>query len=45
MAHRLKTQFNENSKVIASWDVFPELNHNEIVPFSGEVEVKLNISI
>jgi len=43
VAHRLKTQFNENSKVIASWDVFPELNHNEIVPFSGEGEVKLNI--
>jgi glucose/mannose-6-phosphate isomerase len=31
VAQRLKTQFNENSKVPAKWEVFPELNHNEIV--------------
>lgn len=43
VAHRLKTQFNENSKVLASWNIFPEMNHNEIVPFSGEGEVNLNI--
>jgi len=30
-AQRLKTQFNENSKVPAKWEIFPELNHNEIV--------------
>lgn len=41
VAHRLKTQFNENSKILASWDVFPEMNHNEIVPFSGEGKVSL----
>jgi len=35
-AHRLKTQFNENSKVLAFWDVFPELNHNEVVPWGEE---------
>ena len=35
-AHRLKTQFNENSKILAFWDVFPELNHNEIVPWEDE---------
>ncbi|MBE0477623.1 bifunctional phosphoglucose/phosphomannose isomerase [Candidatus Aerophobetes bacterium] len=40
---RLKTQLNENSKVVASWDVFPEMNHNEIVPFSGEGALELNI--
>jgi glucose/mannose-6-phosphate isomerase len=28
---RFKQQFNENSKVPAKWNVFPELNHNEIV--------------
>lgn len=28
---RLKTQFNENSKLTAFLSVFPELNHNEIV--------------
>lgn len=31
VAQRFKTQFNENSKVPAKWEVFPELNHNEIV--------------
>jgi len=31
IAHRLKAQFNENSKVPSKSDVFPELNHNETV--------------
>jgi len=31
VAQRYKQQFNENSKVPAKWDFFPELNHNEIV--------------
>ncbi|MEM2118345.1 MAG: bifunctional phosphoglucose/phosphomannose isomerase [Candidatus Bathyarchaeia archaeon] len=31
VAQRLKQQFNENSKVPAKWEFFPELNHNEIV--------------
>ena len=31
VAERFKTQFNENSKVPAKWEVFSELNHNEIV--------------
>jgi glucose/mannose-6-phosphate isomerase len=31
VAHRLKTQFNENSKVPCKYEVFPELNHNEVV--------------
>jgi len=30
-ALRWKTQFNENSKVFATWHCFPELNHNETV--------------
>ena len=30
-AYRWKCQFNENSKVPAFWNVFPELNHNETV--------------
>ena len=29
VARRWKCQFNENSKTLATWDVFPELNHNE----------------
>jgi glucose/mannose-6-phosphate isomerase len=31
VAQRFKTQFNENSKVPAKWEFFPELDHNEIV--------------
>ncbi len=30
-ARRIKTQFNENAKLHARWEVFPELNHNEHV--------------
>lgn len=39
VAHRLKTQFNENSKIIAFWDAFPELSHNEIVAWGKEGKV------
>jgi len=31
VARRFKTQFNENSKLPCKCEVFPELNHNEIV--------------
>ena len=31
VAMRFKQQFNENSKVPSKWEVFSELNHNEIV--------------
>jgi len=31
VARRLKCQFNENSKVPSKFDVFSELNHNEVV--------------
>jgi glucose/mannose-6-phosphate isomerase len=31
VAQRFKQQFNENSKVPSKWEVFSELNHNEIV--------------
>ncbi len=30
VAHRWKTQFNENSKAWAFYEVFPELNHNAV---------------
>lgn len=33
VAHRWKTQFNENSKTWAFYEVFPELNHNAIVGY------------
>lgn len=41
VAHRLKTQFNENSKILAFWNVFPELNHNEIVGWGEEGKIDL----
>jgi glucose/mannose-6-phosphate isomerase len=31
VAQRFKQQFNENSKLIAKWDFFPEIDHNEVV--------------
>jgi glucose/mannose-6-phosphate isomerase len=31
VARRWKCQFNENSKMLATWNAFPELNHNEAV--------------
>ncbi|MFC1637705.1 bifunctional phosphoglucose/phosphomannose isomerase [Candidatus Margulisiibacteriota bacterium] len=34
-ALRLKCQFNENSKVTALFNLFPELNHNEIVSLAA----------
>ncbi|TET26608.1 MAG: bifunctional phosphoglucose/phosphomannose isomerase [Candidatus Bathyarchaeum sp.] len=35
IAHRLKAQFNENSKVPSKSDIFPELNHNETVGYEA----------
>jgi glucose/mannose-6-phosphate isomerase len=35
VAYRWKTQINENAKALALANVFPELNHNETVGWSG----------
>jgi glucose/mannose-6-phosphate isomerase len=35
VAYRWKTQINENAKAFAIANVFPELNHNETVGWSG----------
>ena len=35
IAHRLKAQFNENSKLPSKSDAFPELNHNETVGYEA----------
>lgn len=37
VAYRWKTQFNENTKIHAFTDVFPEMNHNEIVGFVHKI--------
>ncbi len=38
VAQRFKQQLNENSKTPAKWEYFPELDHNEIVGWSGKGE-------
>jgi glucose/mannose-6-phosphate isomerase len=45
IARRLKTQFNENSKVPSKHDVFPELNHNEIVGWEASEPVTKRFSV
>ena len=45
VAQRFKTQFNENSKIPAKWEYFPELNHNEIVGWEGVGKLAQNFSI
>lgn len=42
---RWKTQLNENSKVSALYNAFPELNHNEIVSMSMLEKGKHNFSM
>ena len=39
VAHRWKTQLNENSKAWAFYEVFPELNHNAIVGYQFPPEL------
>jgi glucose/mannose-6-phosphate isomerase len=39
VAHRWKTQINENSKTTAFYEVFSELNHNSVVGYSLPEEV------
>jgi glucose/mannose-6-phosphate isomerase len=38
-AHRWKCQFNENSKTVAAWNVFPELAHNEVVGWAAAADI------
>jgi len=45
VARRWKTQFNENSKVFATWNTFPELTHNEIVGWSGPAEALKSVAV
>ena len=39
VAQRWKGQVNENAKAPAYWNVFPELNHNEVVGFEKPEEL------
>ncbi len=42
---RWRNQFNENSKVMAFSNVFPELNHNEIMGWEGPPEVNTHFRV
>lgn len=42
---RWRNQFNENSKVLAFSNVFPELNHNEIMGWEAPHEVLENFNV
>ena len=45
VAHRMKTQFNENSKLFSTYNVFPELNHNEAVGWEAHEDFAKKISV
>ena len=45
IAHRMKTQFNENSKLLSVYDVFPELNHNEAVGWEVSEDLAKKFSV
>lgn len=45
VAHRWKTQLNENSKAWAFYEVFPELNHNAVVGYQFPRELASKIVV
>lgn len=45
IALRIKTQFNENSKIPSKCGVFPELNHNEMAGWEGPPALTKNFSV
>jgi len=45
VAHRWKTQLNENSKAWAFYEVFPELNHNSVVGYQFPQELASKIVV
>ncbi len=45
VAHRWKTQLNENSKAWAFYEVFPELNHNAVVGYQFPSELTSKIIV
>jgi glucose/mannose-6-phosphate isomerase len=45
VAHRWKTQLNENSKAWAFHEVFPELNHNAVVGYQFPKELASRIMV
>jgi glucose/mannose-6-phosphate isomerase len=45
VAHRWKTQINENSKATAYYEILPELNHNSVVGYQFPAEPISNLCV
>ena len=45
VARRMKCQINENSKQLAYWNEFSELNHNEVVGWEKKLDVLKHFSL
>jgi len=45
LARRLKAEFNENAKIPCRQDVFPELNHNEVMGWEAPEAVTKQFSV
>ncbi|MEA2089848.1 MAG: bifunctional phosphoglucose/phosphomannose isomerase [Thermoproteota archaeon] len=45
VAHRWKTQFDENSKIVNKYDVFPELDHNEVMGWQASEKFTKQFSV
>ncbi len=45
IAHRIKTQFNENSKIPSKAEVFSELNHNETVGYDAPESLTKQLTV
>ncbi len=45
VAHRWKTQLNENSKTWAFYEAFPELNHNSVVGYQFPSELASKVMV
>jgi len=45
VAHRWKTQLNENSKAWAFYEAFPELNHNAVVGYQFPAELASKVTV
>lgn len=45
VAHRWKTQFDENSKMVNKYDVFPELDHNEVMGWQASEKFTKQFSV
>jgi glucose/mannose-6-phosphate isomerase len=45
VARRWKTQLNENSKTMAFFELFPELNHNAVLGYDFPLQIKESVFV